>query len=380
ADRNRIFIADLSTNVKEEVTVGVDREANNVIWANDSKTLYYIGGDKATFQIFAIDINQKQERELTQGDHDYHSIVLAGDQILASRMDMANPIELFHINTRNGQQKQVTFTNKAVWENIKKAKVEKRFIKTTDGKDMLVWVIFPPNFDPNKKYPTLLYCQGGPQSAVSQFFSYRWNFQLMASNDYIIVAPNRRGLPSFGQAWNDEISGDWGGQCMQDYLSAIDAVKKEPYVNADKLGAIGASFGGYSVFWLAGNHNKRFKTFIAHAGVFNLESAYGTTEEVFFNDYEMQGPYWDAKAKEEYQKFSPHNYVKNWDTPILITHGELDFRVPFSEGIQAFQAAQLRNIPSKFVMFPDEGHWITKPQNSLLWQREFYSWLDKWLK
>jgi dipeptidyl aminopeptidase/acylaminoacyl peptidase len=245
---------------------------------------------------------------------------------------------------------------------------------------MLVWMIYPPGFDPNKKYPTLLYCQGGPQSAVSQFFSYRWNFQLMAANGYIVVAPNRRGLPSFGHEWNDEISGDWGGQAMKDLLSAIDDAKKEPYVDSERLGAVGASFGGYAVFWLAGNHQKRFKTFIAHSGMFNMESWYGTTEEMFFANHDMGGAYWDVPVPDSYKKHSPHLYVNNWDTPILIIHGERDYRVPVSEGMQAFQAAQLKGIPSRLVLIPEEGHWILSPQNSLLWHRLFYEWLDKYLK
>jgi dipeptidyl aminopeptidase/acylaminoacyl peptidase len=295
-------------------------------------------------------------------------------------MSMSYPNELYRVDLTTGKQEQLTFINKKLLDPIAMGDVKKRMVKTTDGKDMLVWMIYPPNFDPNKKYPTLLYCQGGPQSAVSQFWSYRWNFQLMAANDYIVVAPNRRGLPSFGQEWNDEISGDWGGQAMEDYLSAIDDAAKEPYVNADKLGAVGASFGGYSVYWLAGNHNKRFKTFIAHCGVFNLESMYGTTEEMFFVNWDLGGPYWNPALKGEYLQHSPHKYVQNWDTPIMVIHGENDFRVPIGEGMQAFQAAQLKGIPSKFLYFPDEGHWVMKPQNALMWQREFFSWLDEYLK
>ena len=259
-------------------------------------------------------------------------------------------------------------------------KVEKRMVKATDGKEILTWVIYPPDFDASKKYPALLYCQGGPQSTVSQFFSYRWNFQLMAANGYIIVAPNRRGLPSFGTEWNHEISGDWGGQCMRDYLSAIDSMSNLPFVNKDKLGAVGASFGGYSVYWLAGHHQKRFKTFIAHCGVFNLESMYGTTEELWFTDYDLGGPYWQTPKPKSYTQFSPNDYVKNWDTPILIIQNEKDFRVPLGQGMEAFTAARYQNIPAKFLTYPDEGHWVTKPQNSVLWQRIFFDWLDRYLK
>ncbi|TAK40393.1 MAG: S9 family peptidase, partial [Saprospiraceae bacterium] len=244
----------------------------------------------------------------------------------------------------------------------------------------LTWVILPPHFDPAKKYPTLLYCQGGPQSTVSQFWSYRWNFQMMAANDYIVVAPNRRGLPSFGLEWNDQIAGDYGGQAMQDLLSAIDEVAKEPYVNSDALGAVGASFGGYSVYWLAGNHNKRFKAFIAHDGVFNMESMYLSTEEMFFVNHDLEGPYWQTPQPKTWKLDSPHHYVQNWDTPILVIHGGKDFRIPETEGMQAFQAAQLRGIPSKFLYFPEENHWVLSPQNGILWQREFFGWLDRWLK
>jgi len=258
-------------------------------------------------------------------------------------------------------------------------KVEERSVKTTDGKDMLVWVVFPPDFDSSKKYPTLLYCQGGPQSTVSQFFSYRWNLQLMAANGYIIVAPNRRGVPSFGQEWNRQISGDYGGQNKRDLLSAIDDVKKEPFVDETRLGAVGASYGGFSVYWLAGNHEKRFKAFISHCGVFNFESKYGSTEEYFFPNFDLGGAYWDKPRPKSYD-FSPHLFVDKWDTPILVIHGAKDYRVPYIEGLQAFNAAQLRGIPSRLLVFPDEGHWVLKPQNSVLWQREFFGWLDKWLK
>ena len=245
---------------------------------------------------------------------------------------------------------------------------------------MLTWIIYPPDFDPNKKYPALLYCQGGPQSTVSQFFSYRWNFQLMAANGYIVVAPNRRGLPSFGQEWNQQISGDYGGQNMQDYLSAIDSMAKVPYIDKDKLGAVGASYGGYSVYYLAGHHNKRFKAFIAHCGMFNLESQYGGTEEMWFVNYDLGGPYWQQPTPKSYTDFSPHKFVGNWDTPILIISGGNDFRIPYTESMQAFTAAQLRGIPSKFLFFPDESHFVLKPQNSILWNREFFGWLDKYLK
>lgn len=253
-------------------------------------------------------------------------------------------------------------------------------VETTDGKEMLTWVIYPPDFDPSKKYPTLLYCQGGPQSQVSQFYSFRWNFQLMAASDYIIVAPNRRGLPGFGREWNEEISGDWGGQAMRDYLAAIDAVSQESYIDSENMGCIGASYGGYSVYWLAGNHEGRFKSFISHCGLFDLENWYLTTEEMFFANQDLGGPFWNDKYKEAYQKFDPKDYVQNWDTPILVIHGGKDFRVPEAQGMAAFQAAKLRGVPARFLYFPNEGHWILSPQNGLIWHDQFFGWLDQWLK
>jgi dipeptidyl aminopeptidase/acylaminoacyl peptidase len=261
-------------------------------------------------------------------------------------------------------------------------KVEERWIETTDGKQMLTWVIYPPHFDPNKKYPALLYCQGGPQSTVSQFWSYRWNFQMMAANDYIIVAPNRRGLPGFGQEWNEQISGDYGGQNMRDYLAAIDELAKEPFIDEDRLGAVGASYGGFSVYWLAGNHNGRFKAFIAHDGMFNLEAQYLETDEMWFVNWDLGGPYWDKDNPVTQWSYanSPHRFVQNWDAPIMVVHGELDYRIVASQGMQAFNAAVLRDIPAEYLYFPDENHWVLKPQNGILWQRRFFNWLDQWLK
>ena len=292
---------------------------------------------------------------------------------------MVQPAEVYAVNPQTGVSTQRTFVTDEVWKNLVKPTVERRTVKTFDSKDMNVWYVLPPNFDPKKKYPTLVYCQGGPQSALSQFFSYRWNLALMASQGYVVVAPDRRGMPGSGQAWNDAITGRWG-DAMKDYLSATDAAAKEPFVDASRMGAVGASFGGYAVYWLAGNHNKRFKAFISHCGLFNLESFYGTTEEVWFPNHDFEGAYWEKNTPKMYLNDSPHRYAQNWDTPILVIHNELDFRVPFGEGMQAFQAAQLQGIPSRFLSFPDEGHWMSKPQNSLLWQKEFFGWLEKWLK
>jgi dipeptidyl aminopeptidase/acylaminoacyl peptidase len=292
---------------------------------------------------------------------------------------MSMPAEMVKINPTNGLIAQVTNINQSILEKVNLGKVEKRMVPTSDGKQMLTWVIYPPDFDPAKKYPTLLYCQGGPQSTVSQFFSYRWNFQALAAPGYIIVAPNRRGLPSFGTKWNEDISGDWGGQVMKDYLAAIDDISKESYVDTARRGAIGASYGGYSVYYLAGIHQNRFKTFVSHCGLFNLESFYGSTEESFFANFDFKGAYWDNPKPLSYDKFSPHKLVGNWNTPILVIHNELDYRVPLTQGMEAFTVAQLRGIKSRFLYFENEGHWVTKPQNSVLWHREIFRWLKETL-
>ncbi|MFK8103249.1 MAG: prolyl oligopeptidase family serine peptidase [Saprospiraceae bacterium] len=381
SDRNRIFSYELATGKKEELTVGLNQSCDHPQWSKDSKTIYFRGGNQATYQIYSLDPAAKTIKQLTKGIHNYNGFKIAGtDQLVAQKTTMSMPTELFRVDAKTGVGTMISAVNKAALGKLKMGEVKSRMVKTTDGKEMLVWMIYPPDFDPSKKYPALLYCQGGPQSAVSQFFSYRWNFQLMAANDYIIVAPNRRGLPSFGRAWNDEISGDWGGQAMKDYFSAIDDAKRETYIDENRLGAVGASYGGYSVYWLAGNHNKRFKTFISHCGLFNLESWYGTTEELFFANQDIGGPYWGNTPPDSYAKHSPHRYVRNWDTPILVIHGEKDFRVPIGEGMQAFQAAQLQKIPSRFLYFPEEGHWVQSPQNGVLWHRVFFEWLDKSLK
>ena len=292
---------------------------------------------------------------------------------------MNHASEIYKVDIKKGEQTKLTSVNDESYKKINMCKVEERWIDTTDGKKMLVWVIFPPDFDKNKKYPTLLYCQGGPQSTVSQFYSFRWNFQIMASQGYIVVAPNRRGLPSFGIKWNEEISGDWGGQPMRDYLSAIDEVSKESYVDKNRLGAVGASYGGYSVYYLAGIHQKRFKTFISHCGVFDLESMYGSTEEIFFPNHDIGGAYWKNPQPKAYKDFNPIKLISNWDTPILIIHGGKDYRVPYTQGLEAFQAAQLKGIKSRLLFFPEESHWVQQPQNGIIWQKEFFKWLKETL-
>jgi len=379
SDKARLFIHDFNSGEKTYVTRGFDQNASSVVWDEASENIFFISGKEATFQVYRVNIHNKNIEQLTRGKHNYLSIALNEDALVTTKMSMSMATELFTIDLNTFKEKQVSFINKNIYDNIKMGKVEERWIKTTDDEEMLTWVIYPPDFDPGKKYPALLYCQGGPQSAVSQFFSYRWNFQLMAARGYIVVAPNRRGLPTFGQAWNEQISLDYGGQNIKDYLSAIDEVKKEAFVDEDRLGAVGASYGGYSVFYLAGHHQQRFKAFISHCGMFNFESFYGATEELFFPEHDIGGAYWQLPKPESY-KFSPHLYVKNWDTPILIISGEYDFRIPYTESLQAFTAAQLMDIPSKLLIFPDETHFVLKPQNAILWQREFFSWLDKWLK
>ncbi len=382
ADKNRLFIMNLSSGEKTDITNNFDQNVANVRWDCNNKQLWFTSQIKATEQIYKADIATKQISKITTGIHDYNFIDLAQDCIIGTKTAMNAPSEIFKIDPQTGKEERLTFFTNKILDKVKMGKVEERWIKTTDGKEMLTWVIYPPNFNPNKKYPTLLYCQGGPQDAVSQFWSIRWNFQLMAANGYIVVAPNRRGLPSFGQAWNEQISGDYGGQNMLDYFSAIDAMAKEPFVDATKLGAIGASYGGFSIYWIAGNHNKRFKAFIAHCGIFNLEQMFSTTEESFFTNFDLKGAYWDknnAAAQKSYS-FSPHKFVQNWDTPILVIHGAQDFRIPEEQGMGAFNSAILKGIPARFLYFPNENHWVLSPQNGLVWHREFYKWLDKWLK
>ena len=382
ADKNRLFVMDMATKEKTYLTEDFDNNVDDFIWDTNNKTLYFVAVVEAKTQLFSIDMDTKEVKTITSGKHDYTSVALGGDGLIAKRQSMSQPAEIYSANITNGEAREISFENKHILDQLNMGDVEERWITTSDGKQMLTWVVYPPNFDASKKYPTILYCQGGPQSAVSQFWSYRWNLQMMAANGYIIVAPNRRGLPGFGQKWNEQISGDYGGQNMRDYLSAIDALAKEPFVDEDNLGCTGASYGGFSVYWLAGNHNNRFKAFLSHAGIFNLEAQYLETEELFFANWDMGGPYWDtqnAVAQKTYAT-SPHKFVDKWNTPIMITHGELDYRILASQGMMAFNAAKLKGIPARMLIFPDENHWIFQPQNGVLFQREFAKWFDEWLK
>ena len=382
SDQKKLFILNTSNNQKKNLTESFDQNVDYYIWDSDSRNVYFTSGIKGTEQLYKIDVETSKITQLTTGKHDYTSCQYANGVLAASQMSMSMATELYRIDEQTGEATQLTFTNKHIYDHIKMGEVRERWVTTTDGKQMQVWVIFPPDFDSTKKYPALLYCEGGPQSTVSQFWSYRWNFQIMAANGYIVVAPNRRGVPSFGQEWNRQISGDYSGQNIKDYLSAIDDVKKEPWVNADKLGCVGASYGGYSVFYLAGHHQKRFKAFIAHCGMFNLESFYPQTEELFFPTFDLGGAPWETDNKTAQRSYanSPHKFVKNWDTPIMIIVGEHDYRIPYTQSLEAFGAAQLLGVPSKLLFFPNGTHFVTKPQEAVVWQREFFGWLDKWLK
>ncbi len=386
ADKNDIIVR--FNGVDYNLTMNWDGSVESFKWSPDSKKVYFTAAVDGTLQLFEVNFPGLKRiaagvKQISNGDFDIHDIVgFSGDNIIVTRTDMNHASEIYSYNLKKKVFTQLTKTNDDFYSKMAMPKYERRYVTTTDNKKMLVWVILPPNFDKTKKYPTLLYCQGGPQSPLTQFYSFRWNFSLMASQGYIVVAPNRRGMYGHGQAWNEQISKDWGGQVMDDYLSAIDDVAKESYVDKSRLGCVGASYGGYSVFYLAGIHKNRFKTFIAHDGVFNTQSMFGTTEEVFFNNWDFGGPYWEkdnAVAQKAYNQFNPINFVDKWNTPILIVQGGKDYRVPIGQGQEAFQAAQLRGIKSRFLYLPEENHWVLKPQNGMVWQYEFFKWLKETL-
>ena len=389
SDRNRICVYNLATGEKTYVTESFDSNAEDYCWMPDSKSIAFTGVWHGTINLYRTNLSGKVE-QLTNDWADYVSVQLAnsGNQLLTMRQSMAVPTDIYSVTPGKDVKKtkieQLTTENKQILDQLALGKIQQRWVKTSDGKDMLVWIILPSDFDPNKKYPTLLFCEGGPQSPVSQFWSYRWNMQIMAAHGYVVVAPNRRGLPGFGSEWNEEISSDWTGQCMKDYLSAIDdAAENLPFVDKNRLGAVGASFGGFSVYYLAGHHEGRFKCFIAHDGAFNLESMYTDTEEAWFSNWEYDDAYWNKDqteaAKRTYAN-SPHRFVDKWDIPILCIHGEKDYRINANQGFGAFNAARLRGIPAELLIFPDENHWVLKPQNGILWQRTYFNWLDRWLK
>lgn len=388
ADKNDIYVMDLKmqTALKLNLTQHWDGTVNDFMWSSDGRKIYFNAAWQGTVQLFEVIFPGYTKmapvvRKITDGKFDINGLVgEAGNEMIVSRCDMNHAPELYAVNLGSGEMRQLTHENDNVYNSLKLSKTELRKVRTTDNRQMGVWVIYPPDFDPSKKYPTLLYCQGGPQSALSQFYSFRWNFQLMAANGYIVVAPNRRGMPGWGTRWNEEISKDWGGQPMQDYLAAIDEISKEPYVDVSRLGCVGASYGGYSVFMLAGMHGNRFKSFIAHDGLFDLKSWYGTTEELWFANWDVGGPYWQKPQPASYTRHDPSNFVDRWNTPIMIIQGGIDFRVPIEQGLEAFQAAQLKGIKSKLLYLPDENHWVLRPQNAIVWQREFFKWLQETLK
>ena len=385
ADRNRIILYERATGVSRELTSGLDQHASNIQWAPDSASIVFESERKGTNQLFRIAVADSKLTQVSEGRFNWHTIGFLdnGKSLLTTQTSMLRPAELHQLSLADGKATKLSGINDAIYANLELPTIHERFVEATDGKKIHCWVIHPPEFDAasDKKWPMLTYCQGGPQGQIGQWFSYRWNFHLMAAKGYVVLAPNRRGLPGFGREWNDQISGDWGGQAMKDILSTTDDLMAEPYVDEDRVGAVGASYGGYTVYWLMGNGGDRFKAMIAHCGVFNLESMYGSTEELFFVNHDLGGPYWsDPEVFKKYQQFSPHRFVKNWKTPLLVIHNELDFRVPLTQGLEAYTAAKVQNVPSRFLYFPDEGHWVQKPQNSILWSRVFYEWLDRFCK
>ena len=380
SDKNRIFIMDCASGEKTDLTADWDYTADAIAWNPSGKSIYFLAPYQGVTPIFSIDIATKEVTKVIEGVCDYAALAPVDEtSLITMSHSMLAPNEIYSV--KNGELAQLTSVNKEIFDQLDMPTVEKVMVPTTDGKEMTTWVVYPPKFDKTKRYPSILYCQGGPQQAVSQFWSYRWNLALMASHGYIVIAPNRRGLPGFGTEWNEQISGDYGGQNMKDYLSAVDFMKEKPYIDSRYIGATGASYGGFSVYWLAGNHDKRFACLIAHAGIFNTESQYLETEEMWFANWDLGGPFWDKSNPVAQRTFSqsPHKYVDKWDTPILITHGEYDFRILASQGMMAFNAAKLRGIPAEMLIFPDENHWILKPQNAVMWQRVFFRWLDRWL-
>ena len=381
SDRNRIMVFNRTTSALLDATKGLDRTAHGATWTGDSTGILFGSETGGTGQLFRVSSKGGNLGQLSFGRYNWGLVGLLPDgrRALVSFMNMERPKELAIMNLATGVHEAITDINGEIYESLELPTVEERWVKATDGKRIHNWVIYPPGFDRSKKWPLLVYCQGGPQGQIGQWFSYRWNFHLMAAQGYVVVAPNRRGLPGFGREWNDQISGDWGGQAMQDLLASTDAMLAESYIDSDRTGAIGASFGGYSVYWLMGNHEDRFKTMIAHCGVFNLESMYGSTEELFFVNWDLGGPYWKSdEVQRDYDRFSPHRFVRSWNTPLMVIHGQKDFRVPVTQGIEAFTAAQVNDIPSRFLYFPNEGHWVMKPQNGVLWHRVFFEWLGRY--
>ena len=383
SDKNRLFVMDMATGVKTDLTEGWDYTIDQFAWFPQGDRIYFIAPYQGVAPIFSIDLKTKIVDRVTAPEDvcDYAALApVDGKTLVTMRHSFLYPNEIFKVE--DAVAYQLTDVNGEIFDKVERPTCRQVMVPTTDGKLMTTWVLYPPKFDETKKYPAILYCQGGPQQAVSQFWSTRWNLMLMAANGYIVIAPNRRGLPGFGTEWNAQISGDYPGQNMQDYLSAVDYMKQQPYVDGSHIGAVGASYGGFSVYMLAGIHEGRFAAFIAHAGIFNTEAQYLETEEMWFANWDLGGPFWDKNNPVAQRTFanSPHKFVDKWDTPILVTHGEYDFRILSSQGEMAFNAARLRGVPAEMLIFPDENHWILKPQNAIMWQRVFFRWLDRWLK
>ena len=379
SDLERLFIYDFSDGSISWASKGWDYNIENIIWYPDGGTIYFSSPYLGTVQIFNIDLNSGEIQQISNGKYDYSPVAIIAETVVTGIQSMAMPTEVATISTSSGEMSIITSVNSHIFDNIKMGETEERYIKTSDGKDLQMWIIYPPDFDPSKKYPALLYCKGGPQGPLSQSWSYRWNYQMMAANGYIIVAPNRRGDSGFGSEWREQISGDYGGKNMQDYLDAIDHMAAQPFIDEQRLGAVGASYGGYSVFYLAGIHEGRFKALIAHCGMFNIESWYGSTEELWFPNKDIGGPYWEKPEPVGYN-YSPHLNVDKWTAPILIIVGEHDYRIPYTQSMEAFTAAQMNGVPSRLLFFHDETHFVTSPQNAVIWQREFFEWLDNYLK
>ena len=386
SDRTRLCVLDLTNGKKTYTTEQFESGVNEFCWAPDSRTLYFTGVWHGRTQVYRTNL-KGEVKQLTDDVCDYSLVQLTpnGKNLIVNRQSMSRATEVYSLRLSDKGEKleQLTDENGAYYKSLAWGDVKERWVNTVDGKKELCWVVYPPHFDPSKQYPALLFCEGGPQTPVSQSWSFRWNFQLMAAQGYIVIAPNRRGLPGFGMEWLESISGDYPGLCMQDYLSAIDDLSKEPYVDAGRLGAVGASFGGYSVYWLAGHHEKRFKCFIAHDGIYNTQQQYVETDELWFPNWDMKSAPWERTEQGEMQAAfaqSPHLFVDKWDTPILCIHGQRDFRIEYTQAESAFTAARMRGIDAQLLLFPDENHWVLKPQNGILWQRTFFRWLDKWLK
>lgn len=383
SDRIRLMIYNREAKTVDELTSGLDQWIEEFIWSPDSKKIYATATDSGVVSLFEFDLETKLPRKLSKGDWNYGSglaITPDGKSIVVGKMNFNNPLDFHRLDISTGEETKLTKFNDERLKYINPVKYEQRWFTAKDGKKIHAWIIYPPDFDPSRKYPVITYCQGGPQSMIGQNYHYRWNFGIYAANGYIILAANRRGVPGFGQAWNDAISKDWGGMAMSDLLAATDQFSQEPFVDPQGRSALGASAGGYAAYWLAGHHEGRFSAFFAHNGVFDVVSKYGATEELFSPNWEFGGPYWIKENRDNMDRNSPINYVQNWNTPIMISIGERDFRVPYTQGLEAFTAARGQNIPAELIVFPNETHFISRPQEYIIWQDKVIKFLDKYTK